>query len=682
MTFRRLALLFAFLPASAYTQMTTTGTPGRSAIHIRVAPLPTPQTIPDSVFGSFLEPIGHSTYGGLWANVIENPSFESGLWSAGNVNSMVKERPELRGASELGLPLPWEPLDRTQGNRYVPLRATPTHEVPNSSQSLLVMALPGATPKQETGILQRVYLPTQRELSYTGSLWVKHVRGGTGVSISLRRHNHPEEVLAQTSLDAASATWTRLPFQLALQPNAVQPLEPVDLVISLKDGARAEFDNINLFPADAVDGMDPDELALARDLHSPLIRFGGNFTSGYDWHDGIGPADKRISMRNVSWGIPEYNTFGTDEFLRFCDLIHGQPQVALNLGTGTPQQAADWVQYIDKKWQHTGLLWELGNELWGNWQIGYPSQDEVGQLTASFSKAVRAVDPQARLIATGADPDHFHDWDAVQFASAPDTFNYISTHFVVGDAVELHNPPADFRTMAALALPVGLAERLKAIRQQAVDAHHPEVKVAFTEWLMISDDHAGPNYTNMGGALFAGGFLNMIMRNTDVVPISDMTGIMEFGGIWKKRGQVYAAPAYWVLREYATAAPKTLLAATVTDAPAYTVTHGNNRIPEIASVPFLDVTAALSIDGKHLLLFCVNRHLTDALSAQFDLAALGRPGETAAISTLRADSILQANDEEDPKLVVPRHATQAITPGFTHTFPAASVTVLDIPMTR
>lgn len=682
MTFRHLALLTALLPASAYPQMTATDAPGRSPIHIRVAPLPTPQTIPDSVFGSFLEPIGHSTYGGLWADVVENPSFESGLWSAGNINSMVKERPELREASELGLPLPWEPLDRTQGNRYAPLRATPTNEVPNSSQSLLVMALPGATPKQETGILQRVYLPAQRELSYTGSLWVKHVRGGTGVSISLRRHNHPEEVLAQTSLDAASATWTKLPFQLALQPNAVQPLEPVDLVISLKDGARAEFDNVNLFPADAVDGMDPDELALARDLHSPLIRFGGNFTSGYDWHDGIGPSDKRVSMRNVSWGIPEYNTFGTDEFLRFCNLIHGRPQVALNLGTGTPEQAADWVQYIDKKWQHTGLLWELGNELWGNWQIGYPSQDEVGQLTASFSKAVRAVDPQAKLIATGADPDHFHDWDAVQFASAPDTFNYISTHFVVGDAVELRNPPADFRTMAALALPIGLAERLKAIRQQAVDAHHPEVKVAFTEWLMISDDHAGPSYTNMGGALFAGGFLNMIMRNTDVVPISDMTGIMEFGGIWKKRGQVYAAPAYWVLREYAAAAPRTLLAATITDAPAYTVTHGNKRIPEIASVPFLDVTAALSSDGKHLLLFCVNRHLTDALSAQFDLAALGRPGETAEVSTLRADSILQANDEEDPNLVVPRHATQAITPQFTHTFPAESVTVLDIPVTR
>ena len=51
-------------------------------------------------------------------------------------------------------------------------------------------------------------------------------------------------------------------------------------------------------------------------------------------------------MLNVAWGIPEYNTFGTDEFLHFCDLIGAEPQVALNLGSGTPEEAADWARYI------------------------------------------------------------------------------------------------------------------------------------------------------------------------------------------------------------------------------------------------------------------------------------------------------------------------------------------------
>ena len=103
------------------------------------------------------------------------------------------------------------------------------------------------------------------------------------------------------------------------------------------------IDQASLLPADAVDGMDPDMIAMARALRTSIVRFGGNFTSAYHWRDGVGPRDKRVSMLNIAWGMPEYNQFGTDEFLRFCQLIDAQPQIALNLGTGTPEEAAAWV---------------------------------------------------------------------------------------------------------------------------------------------------------------------------------------------------------------------------------------------------------------------------------------------------------------------------------------------------
>ena len=661
-------------PTALHAQMTVSGNP---AVSYRITRPAAPQTIPGTVFGTFLEPIGHSTYGGLWAEVLENPSFESGLWSAGKVDSMLEEQPELRLGSQLGLPLPWLPLHPAQGNRYLPERERPGQPVPNSYQALEVMGLPNA----EVGILQRVYLPVHRELDYTGSLWVRHLRGDSAITVSLRAHDHPETVLAKASLNAPSDAWTKLPFHLVLPRGSVQPLAPVDFVLSLNGDARAAFDNVSLDPEDAIDGMDPDVIAMARAMHTPLLRFGGNFTSGYDWRDGIGPQDKRISVRNVSWGIPEYNTFGTDEFLDFCRRIDAEPQVALNLGSGTPQGAADWVRYIADHWGHKGLLWELGNELWGDWQIGYPTQGQVGTLTGEMSHAVKAVDPGARLIATGADPDHYQSWDAVQLAEPAGTFNYLSTHFVVDDRVLLPHPPPDFRTMAALALPAGLAERLQGIRQQALAAHRPGVKVAFTEWLMISHDHTGPNYDNMGGALFAGGFLNMILRNVDVVPISDMTGIMEFAGIWQRKGQVYASPAYWVLRSYATAAPKTLLDAQMTAGPTYSVTNGNTRIPAIRSVPYLDVTAALSADGRNLLLFCVNRNLADGLTAQFDLSSLGvRDDARAQLQVLQADSILSRNDENAPDAVTPAASTEAASAKWTHRFPASSVTVVEMPV--
>ena len=105
-------------------------------------------------------------------------------------------------------------------------------------------------------------------------------------------------------------------------------------------------------------------------MHPSLVRLGGNFTSSYHWRDGIGPRDKRVNMLNNSWGIPEYNTFGTDEFLGFCRAIGAQPQIALNLGSGTEEEATAWVRYVNEHWdRHSGLLWELGNELWGNWNL-------------------------------------------------------------------------------------------------------------------------------------------------------------------------------------------------------------------------------------------------------------------------------------------------------------------------
>ncbi len=148
----------------------------------------TETVLPDTLFGSFLEPIRSATYGGLWADVIENPSFEDGLWSSQNVAGMLRERPELRRGSEVGLPLPWEPLDRGEGARYAPVRG----DAANSFESVLIMSLPG----KEVGILERVYLPVERELTYNGSIWVKHVEGPAAVRISLRRRGGTGEVLA------------------------------------------------------------------------------------------------------------------------------------------------------------------------------------------------------------------------------------------------------------------------------------------------------------------------------------------------------------------------------------------------------------------------------------------------------------------------------------------------------
>jgi alpha-N-arabinofuranosidase len=628
--------------------------------------------IPRTIYGTFLEPIGKSIYPGLWAQLLENPSFEDNLWSFTRMRAEVEREPDLAAASSLGLPLPWEPLDRTQGNRYEPR----WDQAANSARSLLIMGLPA----KQTGVRQQTWLPIHRTPAYGGSLWARHVSGPAAVEVSLRRRKRPDEVLVGHSLRLQGESWAKYTFQLDLPPGKLASLEPADFVIAVDGPTRVLIDQALLFPSDALHGMDPEMVAMSKALKTPVVRFGGNFTSGYHWRDGIGPMDKRPSMLNQAWGMPEYNHFGTDEYLEFCRLAGAEPQICLNLGTGTPEEAADWVRYVNDRWNggRGGLLWELGNELWGTFQIGYPTIDEIAERTRVFSEAVRRVDPGARLIATGGDPDHDPEWNRRQLTDAPDAFQYLATHFVVGAGTLVESQSRELMLKSAYALPIGLERRLREMHSR-IEAHphaRGKVKLAFTEWLFHGRDRQTPRFDNMGGAVLAAGFLNALIRVADITPIADMTGLIEFGGIWKKRGRVYGVPAYWAFRMYSTA-DATLPVDTTVTADGYDVRRGNRRISEIENVPYLDVVAALNDARSRLTLFCVNRHLTADIPAKIGWKNFS--ASAANVQTLAANEFSDANDETAPEAVVPTRSTALVQPhSIEHRFPRSSVTVIEL----
>jgi alpha-N-arabinofuranosidase len=480
-----------------------------------------------------------------------------------------------------------------------------------------------------------------------------------------------------------SQEWTKYPFTIDLQPDRLAPAEPADFVIQVEGDERTLIDQVSLMPADAIDGLDPEMVAMAKEMKTPLVRFGGNFTSAYHWRDGVGPRDKRVSMLNISWGIPEYNQFGTDEFLRFCELIGAQPQIALNLGSGTPEEAADWVRYVDQHWpKHQGLLWELGNELWGNWNLGYPTLEELPARTLEFSRAVRKADPEAQLIATGQDPDVYQKWNAAQLTNPANTFDFLSTHFVVTTTrIEKRNPSPDEIAAAAFALPVELGRRLKAMQAQINETANfrDKAHIAFTEWLFVCcgrDAANAPRYDNMGGAIAAGGFFNMLLQNADIVPISDMTGIIEFAGIWKKRARVYGTPSYYAFRMYS-GAEADIAVDVSNNSASYDVHQGVTRLPEIAKVPYLDTVAVLNKTGDRLTLFCVNRHLTEDIPAEIALTGF-TPKGPGKVESLFAPSIYDANDEMRPQHVQPAQSSVQVTnSGVQYTFRHESVTRIE-----
>jgi alpha-N-arabinofuranosidase len=366
-------------------------------------------------------------------------------------------------------------------------------------------------------------------------------------------------------------------------------------------------------------------------------------------------------------------------------LIGAEPQIALNLGSGTPQEAADWVRYVNAHWgdHRGGLLWELGNELWGSWNTGYPLLTEIAARTKAFSDAIRAVDPRARLIATGHDPDRFEKWNAEQLKNAAGAFQFLSTHFVVTtDKIEAKSHGPDFIAESSFALPAGLEQRLRLMAQQISESEwaRNHVGIAFTEWLFATPDShlAVPRFDNMGGAICAGGFLNMLMRTADIVPISDMTGIMEFAGIWKDKGRVFGTPSYWTFRTYARLRPDKLVS-TRTQVANYSVTNGSVRIPDIPSVPYLDVVSALNGEGK-LILFCVNRDEHRSVRAKLHVANF-RPAGSATATTIHATLLSDKNSAQYPDAIRP--STREIQAGsdFSYSFEPASITVIEIPRT-
>jgi alpha-N-arabinofuranosidase len=156
-----------------------------------------------------------------------------------------------------------------------------------------------------------------------------------------------------------------------------------------------------------------------------------------------------------------------------------------------------------------------------------------------------------------------------------------------------------------------------------------------------------------------------------------MTGIMEFAGIWKKRSQVFGTPSYYVLKMYANADAAQPVAVKA-DSGAYSVKQGVDRLPEIAAVPYLDVVALLSQDGRKLTLFCVNRSLRTDIAAKLRLQGFSA-ARKAGVQVLSSDLLTDANDEIDPDKVTPIDSTETIPAGeWTRVFPHASVTVIVI----
>ena len=202
-------------------------------------------------------------------------------------------------------------------------------------------------------------------------------------------------------------------------------------------------------PAADENGFRKDVMELIRELHTTLIRTpGGNYVSAYHWKDGIGPKEKRPTRKNMAWFHIDSNAMGIDEYALYNRLLGTEFMIAANLGTGTPEEAAEEVEYCNlpsgtywsdlrrsNGWEepHNLKLWCLGNEMDGKWQVGAKNPEEYARTCEETAKMMKWIDPSIELVACGSCSNDlglttYGEWDRILLERAYEYIDYLSVH--------------------------------------------------------------------------------------------------------------------------------------------------------------------------------------------------------------------------------------------------------------
>jgi alpha-N-arabinofuranosidase len=194
-------------------------------------------------------------------------------------------------------------------------------------------------------------------------------------------------------------------------------------------------------------GFRRDVLELTRELGPTIVRYpGGNFLSGYDWEDGVGPKDKRPTRLDLAWGSTETNQFGTNEFIDWCRVADVEPMFAVNLGTRGPDEARNLLEYCNHpggsryadlrrshgyEKPHGIKFWCLGNEMDGPWQICQKTAYEYGRAAKETAKVMRWVDGGLQLAACGSSHRNMPTYGAWEYTVLDECFEHV-------DFISLH----------------------------------------------------------------------------------------------------------------------------------------------------------------------------------------------------------------------------------------------------
>jgi alpha-N-arabinofuranosidase len=451
-------------------------------------------------------------------------------------------------------------------------------------------------------------------------------------------------------------------------------------------------------------GFRKDVLNEIRQLGVPIIRYpGGNFVSGYNWLDGVGPAQNRPRTLDKAWDTIESNQFGTNEFMAWCKAVGTEPLMGLNLGTGTAEEAAALVEYCNlekgTKWSdlrrqhgianpHKVQHWCLGNEMDGPWQIGHMVAAEYGLKAADAARQMRDVDPSLKLIACGSSGPFmptYLEWDREVLEQCYDYVDGLSLHRYFGNnerdtggetskylAMNLSMERQIAETVAVCDLVRGHKRSPKKLwlsfdewnvwyrttRGDAVDGHRQEAP------------HLLEEIYNLEDALLVGGLINSLLRNADRVKLACLAQLVnviapimtDANGLFQ---QTIYYPYSWAL-QLARGAVLNLL-----------VESSTYEVSGLDPVAYVDAAGSYDPSSGKLSLFILNRDLAKSHDVEV-VWEDSAPTRVISANLLTGDDLKASNSFAAPQRIAPQSLAMPAASGGKTKFevPARSYTVV------
>jgi len=414
-------------------------------------------------------------------------------------------------------------------------------------------------------------------------------------------------------------------------------------------------------------GFRRDVIAAMKRIKCPMLRWpGGNFASAYHWKDGVGPIESRPHLLNYVWGGFESNRFGTDEFIDYCRTVGAKPYITINLGTGTLDEAIHWLEYCNlntptkyaslrqefgHQEPHRVEYWGIGNETYGEWQVGHCTAAEYAEKLRQTVQFMKQVDPSIQVIAVGADDPQ---WDRVVLERAGKVIDFISIHEYVGS--ESH-----YETVSSAYY---VEQRLRLLESLIKDAGLNHVKIALDEWNvwyrtdpskeMAESGMASLEETySLKDALFAAGLLLVLHRMCDTVQMANLAQMVNVLGMIKTNSDaVLLTPSYHVFDLFVNHTGRTRLELEIMTE-HYSVNRAGNsgRLPsQLGNVPYLDGSATYDASRNTLCLALVNYHDEEPVDVTLDVSDL-RVEKKATIYELSGPSVFAVNEFEAPDRV-------------------------------